>query len=70
MKSFLKKLFKHYLGRYEVKEIYRQVFTSLNRDDKSRNHYVVLLDGFFNDEIWADDDADAIEQFKEMYQVV
>jgi hypothetical protein len=52
-----------------VKEIYRQVFTSLNRDDKYKNHYVILLDGFFNDEIWADDDADAIEQFKEIYQV-
>lgn len=50
-----------------MSEIYRQVFVSLNRDDKYRNHYIILLDGWYQDEIWADNDEDAIEQFKELY---
>lgn len=47
-----------------MSEIYRDLFLSLNRDNKYRNHYIILLDGWYNDELWADNDEDAIEQFK------
>ena len=50
-----------------MSEIYRQIFVSLNRDNRYQSHYIVLLDGTFEDEFWADSDDNAIEQFKEMY---
>ena len=54
-------------GDKPMSEIYRQIFVSLNRDNRYQSHYIVLLDGTFEDEFWADSDDKAIEQFKEMY---
>lgn len=47
-----------------MKEIDRKLFVSLCRDNLKRNHYIVLLDGNFNDDFYADNDTDAIEIFR------
>lgn len=48
-------------------EIDRICFVSLNRDKKYNHHYIVLLDGWFNDELWADNDEEAIKDFRNQY---
>ncbi len=49
-----------------MSEIYRQGFKKLSRDNRTSHRYVILMDGIFYEEIWADNDEDAIEQFREM----
>lgn len=48
-------------------EIDRICFVSLNRDKKYNHHYIILLDGWFDDELWADNDEEAIKDFRNQY---
>lgn len=48
-----------------MKEIDRRCFMSLNRDNRNYHHFIVLVDGYYNTEFWADNDDDAIRIFRE-----
>lgn len=44
-----------------MKEIARKCFASLNHAKYS--HYIILIDQNYEDEIWADNDTEAIQKF-------
>lgn len=47
-----------------MKEIARKLFLSLNRDNRHHNHYIILLDGTYENEFWADNDTEALQIFR------
>lgn len=47
-----------------MKEIERRLFVSLCRDNFKRNHYIVLNDGNYHADFYADNDDDAIRIFR------
>lgn len=55
------------MGRYELQEIDREIFVTLNRvGDKSiyGNEYIILNDQNFKEKFFAESDAKAIEIFR------
>lgn len=50
-----------------MKEIDRVCFKSLNRDNFKHNHYIILVDGTYDDDFYADNDTDAKQIFREDY---
>lgn len=47
-----------------MKEIDRKVFVSLCRDNFYENHYIVLCDGNYQSDFYANNDSEAIDRFR------
>lgn len=55
------------MAMYGCKEIDRQLFVTLERDNRHQNHYFVFNDMNKVDDFWADSDKDAMDIFHTDY---